>query len=81
MSLNKSNEELDKDKISISKFEIKDNEKIMTIKDIEFKTSQYLTNMLLNGNKYIIIDSNSVILILFFKAKFLISVIVNLFLT
>ena len=28
----------------------------MTIKDIEFKTSQYLINMLLNGNKYIIID-------------------------
>ena len=28
----------------------------MTLKDIDFKTSQYLLNMLLNGNKYIIID-------------------------
>ena len=37
-------------------FDIKDYEKIMTIRDIEFKTSQYLTNMLLNGNKYIIVD-------------------------
>ena len=49
-----------KNKISISrfdKFDIKDNEKIMTIKDLEFKTYKYLTNMILNGNKYIIIDS------------------------
>ena len=37
-------------------FNIKENEKIMIIKDIDFKTGQYLTNMLLNGNKYIIID-------------------------
>ena len=49
-----------KNKISISRFDIfdiKDNEKIMTIKDLEFKTYKYLTNMILNGNKYIIIDS------------------------
>ena len=37
-------------------FDLRVNEKIMTIKDIEFKTSQHLINMLLNGNKYIIID-------------------------
>ena len=44
-------------KITISsKIDIKDDEKIMTIKDIEFRTAEYLTNMLLNGNKYIIID-------------------------
>ena len=37
--------------------DIKDDEKIITIKELEFKTNQYLTNMLLNGNKYIIIDA------------------------
>ena len=54
---NKIDYEINKNLISKSKFDIKENEKIMTIKDIEFKTSQYLLNMLLNGNKYIIIDS------------------------
>ena len=37
--------------------EIKDNEKIISIKELEFKSSQYLINMILNGNKYLIIDS------------------------
>ena len=44
-------------KFITSKFDIKDSEKIMTIKEIEFKTNQYLINMLLNGNKYLIVDS------------------------
>ena len=35
---------------------IDDKDKIMTIKDLEFKTNQYLINMLLNGNKYILVD-------------------------
>ena len=39
-------------------FIIKDDEKLITIKELEFKTSQYLMNMLLNGNKYIIVDSS-----------------------
>ena len=43
--------------LSKSMYDIKDDEKIIEIKDIEFKTRQYLLNMLLNGNKYIIIDS------------------------
>ena len=50
--------EKNKNKIMLNRFDIKDDEKIMTIKDIEFKTCQYLTNMLLNGNKYIIIDTS-----------------------
>ena len=35
---------------------IKDNEKKFEYNDIEIKSSKYLTNMLLNDNKYIIID-------------------------
>ena len=35
---------------------IKDNEKKFEYNDIEIKSSRYLTNMLLNDNKYIIID-------------------------
>ena len=49
--------EKNKNKISIQKFDIKYSEKIMTIKELEFRTSQYLINMLLNGNKYLIVDS------------------------
>ena len=48
--------EKNKSKMVTSNFDIKDNEKILFIKEIEFKTSQYLTNMLLNDNKYIIVD-------------------------
>ena len=48
--------EKNKSKMITSNFDIKDNEKILFIKEIEFKTSQYLTNMLLNDNKYIIVD-------------------------
>ena len=50
----------DKNKSSIgkAKLDIKEHEKKIIIKDIEFKTSQYLTNMLLNENKYIIIDTS-----------------------
>ena len=32
--------------------------KIKKLKQIEFKTTQYLINMILNGNKYIIINEN-----------------------
>ena len=53
---NKIQYEKNKNKLGKHIFDIKDDEKIMTIKDIEFKTTQYLTNMLLNENKYIIID-------------------------
>ena len=35
---------------------LKNSEKILTIKDIEFKTSQYLINMIYNDHKYILID-------------------------
>ena len=38
--------------------EIKDSEKIFIYKDLEIKSSKYLTNMLLNGNEYIIVDSS-----------------------
>jgi len=42
--------------------EIKENnnysEKILKINQIEFKTSQYLVNMILNGNKYIFINTD-----------------------
>ena len=56
--------EYDKNKniANTKKFDIKDSEKKIFIKELEFKTSQYLMNMLLNGNKYIIVDSA------FFKA-------------
>jgi len=53
---NKINYEKNKSKTITSNIEIKENEKILTIKEIEFKTHQYLTNMLLNDNKYIIVD-------------------------
>ena len=33
--------------------DIKDDEKIITIKELEFKTNQYLTNMLYNNRCYI----------------------------
>ena len=36
---------------------INNNEKKFKCKDLEIKTSTYLINMLLNGNKYIIVDS------------------------
>ena len=36
-------------------YEIDEKDKII-IKDLDFKTNQYLINMILNGNKYIIID-------------------------
>ena len=35
---------------------LKISEKILTIKDIEFKTSQYLINMIYNDHQYILID-------------------------
>ena len=38
--------------------EIKDSEKIFIYKDLEIKSSKYLTNMLYNGNEYIIVDSS-----------------------
>ena len=38
--------------------EIDDKNKILFIKDLEFKTNQYLINMILNGHKYIIVDNN-----------------------
>ena len=38
--------------------EIKDSEKKFIYKDLEIKSSKYLTNMLLNGNEYIIVDSS-----------------------
>jgi len=44
---------IDNDKININ-----DYEKILKINQIEFKTSQYLINMILNGNQYIIINTN-----------------------
>ena len=44
-------------KSQIKSYVIKENEKQIFIKDLEFKTNKYLINMLLNGNKYIIIDT------------------------
>jgi hypothetical protein len=38
--------------------EIDDKNKILFIKDLGFKTNQYLINMILNGHKYIIVDNN-----------------------
>ena len=35
---------------------IDDKEKIMTIKDVDIKSQNYLNNLILNGNKYILID-------------------------
>ena len=40
------------------KIEIKDCDKKYMYKDLEIKSSQYLINMLLNENKYIIIDTS-----------------------
>ena len=37
---------------------IDDKEKIMTIKDVDIKSQNYLNNLILNGNKYILIDDN-----------------------
>ena len=44
-------------KSTVKSFDIKENEKQIFIKDLEFKTNKYLINMLLNGNKYIIVDT------------------------
>ena len=41
---------------SFPKIKIKDEEKQFKIKEIEFRTSKYLINMILNGNRYIIIN-------------------------
>ena len=43
--------------IFLPKNVINNNEKKFKCKDLEIKTSKYLINMLLNGNKYIIVDS------------------------
>ena len=41
---------------SIPQIKIKGQEKQLKIKEIKFRTSKYLTNMILNGNKYTIIS-------------------------
>jgi len=45
-----------KENITNEKVNINDNENNFKINQIEFKTPQYLINMVLNGNKYIIIN-------------------------
>ena len=42
----------------LKNFDINDKEKKFTIKELEIKTNYNLINMLLNGNKYIIVDSS-----------------------
>ena len=42
----------------LQNYNISDNEKKFTIKELEIKTNQNLINMLLNGNKYIIVDAS-----------------------
>ena len=42
----------------LKNFDISDKEKKFTIKELEIKTNHNLINMLLNGNKYIIVDSS-----------------------
>ena len=54
---NKINYINNKNKFAKKNIEIKSNEKKMIIKELEFKTNQYLINMLLNNNKYIIVDN------------------------
>ena len=60
--LNKIKKEIDYDNIkenikikSQNDLEIKNSEKIFKINDIEFRTSNYLINMIYNGNEYIMI--------------------------
>ena len=53
---NKIDYEKNKGKKAPYKFDITDKEKIMKIKDLEFKTKEYLINMLFNDNKYIIVS-------------------------
>ena len=64
--------EYDKNKniANTKKFDIKDSEKKIFIKELEFKTSQYLMNMLLNGNKYLIIFKIILLLIVHFLKLF-----------
>ena len=40
-----------------SSYDIAESEKMFHINELDIKTSQYLTNMILNGNKYIIVDN------------------------
>jgi len=47
-----------KDIIDNNKVNIKDSGNYFKINQIEFKTPQYLINMILNGNKYIFINAN-----------------------
>ena len=47
-----------KDIIDNNKTNINDSENYFKIKQIEFKTPQYLINMILNGNKYIFINAD-----------------------
>ena len=47
-----------KEIIDNNKININDSETILKINQIEFKTSQYLINMILNGNQYIFINTD-----------------------
>ena len=53
----KINFDKNKSKGSERSYDIKFEDRLMIIPELEFKTNQYLINMLLNGNKYKIVDS------------------------